>query len=164
MNVSGRESRERWPPSPPPPPHATISLSIATRAPWHISRHWGWQQATHCSESIRLLQPPQSTLSCRLVMYPDAMCEAGLVRNHAPHAVPTSVWSCDLNISSWCDKLRFRYWEVWRNWCGASFITHFNYTSQLEAYFLANNWKSDIKNSVSDSVRDSFYMLGYSGM
>ena len=91
-----RESeRERWPPSPPPPTHATTSLSISTGAPWHISRHWGWQRATHCSESIRLLQPPQSTLSCRLVMFPDAMCEAGLVRNHVPHAARTYIWSRD---------------------------------------------------------------------
>lgn len=124
MNDSGREKRERqrWPPSPPPPPHTTTSLSISTGAAWHISRHWGWQQATHCSESIQMLQPPQSTLSCRLVMYPDATCESGLVRNHVPHAAQISVRSRDLNVSLASGRRQVRRdscdtaWTALHNW------------------------------------------------
>lgn len=57
------------------------STSTSHNKPLHLHQasmaHFPWtggsrRKATHCSESIRLSQPPQSTL---LIMYPDAMCE-----------------------------------------------------------------------------------------
>lgn len=145
MNDSGREARERerWPPSPPPPPHGTTSLSISTRAPWHISRHWGWQQTTHCSESIRRLQPPQSTLSCRLVMYPDATWDAGVVRKHVPH-----VAHMYLSLKSWLKSL-----SVMQKMTPESppinisgpFCLGFTLQSHKRMYLHVSHWKSKKK-------------------
>ena len=53
--------------------------------------------------------------SCRLVMHPDAMCEAGLLRNRVPHAAHTSVGSRDfkyLSVSQIIEGFGSR--QVWR--------------------------------------------------
>lgn len=98
MKVGGRRERVRE--------VTSISTSTSTRHNKPLSISNGGTMAHFPSlgvaagHTLQWINPTAATsaihtFSCRLVMYPDAMCEAGLVRNPVPHAAHTSALSRD---------------------------------------------------------------------